>query len=183
MQAKSCLSDHLNEDPYLVEFIRAERRDEATKPDLKITAADGDLEPAPIEGLNWLINAPKFEEIVMGVDGRPVLLCCIDPRAFALHKLWLSKRSSRDGLKRERDAMQARAVAAVATQLMGLQFDRRDLTALPKELAEGAQELAKATIDLRKLRRPGPADRRAGLPARNSWWCVPRLAPWPGARG
>ena len=137
-----------NDEPYLVEFIRAERRDEGMRANLKITAADGDLEPAAIEGLNWLINAPKFEEVVMGVDGRPVLLCCIDPRAFALHKLWLSRRPNRDGIKRQRDAAQARAVAAVATQLMGLKFDRRDLTALPRELAEGAQELAKAILDM-----------------------------------
>jgi hypothetical protein len=136
-----------NADPYIVEFIRPERKNEATRPNPRLTRVADDLEPAPIDGLAWLINAPKFEEIVMGEDGRPLLMCCIDPRAFALHKLWLSRRPTREGIKRRRDELQARAVAAVATQFMGLTFDRRALSALPKELTDGAAELARARLD------------------------------------
>ncbi len=137
-----------NADPYLVEFIRPERKDEALKPGLKITSADGDLEPAAIEGLQWLQNAPKFEEVVIGEDGRPLLISCVDPRSFALHKLWLSKQPNREGLKQRRDAMQAKAVAAAATQLMGLSFDKRTLSGLPSELAKGIKEFARTSIDV-----------------------------------
>ncbi len=133
-----------NADPYLVEIIRPFFRDEARGGTLKISEAAGDFEPAALEGLQWLLNAPKFEEIVIGEDGRPLLMSCIDPRAFALHKLWLSKRPLREGLKRERDLLQARAVAAVAIQFMGLTFDRQFLTAMSKEVADGAKELVKA---------------------------------------
>lgn len=137
-----------NDDPYLVELIRPLRPNEALRPALKASEVEGDLEPAAIEGLEWLLNAPKFEEVVIDEEGRPLMLDCIDPRAFALHKLWLSRQPMREGVKRRRDAMQAHAVAAVAIQHLGLKFDRRELTALPKELAQGARELAKANIDL-----------------------------------
>ncbi len=136
-----------NEDPYIVEFIRAERKGEAFKPPLVMTRARDDLEPVAIEGLEWLVNAPKFEDIVMGDDGRPLLLCCIDPRVFALHKLWLSKRPNREGLKRRRDELQARAVAAVAMQFMGLKFNRRELSALPGALTQGIAELSRERLD------------------------------------
>jgi hypothetical protein len=133
-----------NEDPYLVEIIRPFTPDEARSGPLKISEAAGDFEPAAIEGLQWLLNAPKFEEIVIGEDGRPLLMSCIDPRAFALHKLWLSKRPLREGIKRQRDLLQAQAVAAVAINFMGLKFDRQSLSAVSKEVAEGAKELMKA---------------------------------------
>ncbi len=136
-----------NDDPYLVEIIRPERRDEAFRPNPKLTQAEEDLEPAAIEGLNWLLNAPKFEEIVIGEDGAPLFMSCIDPRAFALHKLWLSKRDSREGLKRRRDAAQAAAVAAVAVQFMGLKFDKGVLAGLSKQLTDGIEQLAKSKIE------------------------------------
>ena len=136
-----------NDDPYLVGVIRPLRKDEMLKPNLRLTDADDDLEPAPIEGLQWLVNAPKFEEIAIGEDGLPVQIHCVDPRAFALHKLWLSNRDGRDPIKRKRDEAQAKAVAAVATQLMGLKFEKQFLTGLPAQLFSGTRELAKAKID------------------------------------
>jgi hypothetical protein len=136
-----------NGDPYLVEIIRPLRRNEVFKPELKITKAEGDFEPASIEGLQWLLNAPKFEEVAIGEDGRPLLVSCVDPRAFALHKLWLSKRDNRQGIKRRRDELQARAVAAVATQYMGLKFERQSLTGLSKELTEGVKEISKTKLE------------------------------------
>jgi hypothetical protein len=136
-----------NADPYLVEMIRAQRRNEVLLPELKISKAEGDFEPASMEGLQWLLNAPKFEDVAIGEDGRPLLISCVDPRAFALHKLWLSRRESREGIKRRRDEMQARAVAAVATQYMGLKFERRYLTGMSKELSAGIKELAETKLE------------------------------------
>jgi hypothetical protein len=136
-----------NADPYLVEMIRPLRKDEVLRQEIQMSKAEGDFEPASIEGLQWLLNAPKFEEIAMGEDGRPVLISCVDPRAFALHKLWLSKRETREGIKRRRDELQARAVAAVATQYMGLKFERRALTGLSQELANGVKEFAKTKLE------------------------------------
>jgi hypothetical protein len=135
-----------NADPYLVEVIRPLRKDEVFRSELKMSKAEGDFEPASMEGLQWLLNAPKFEEVAIGEDGRAVLVSCVDPRAFALHKLWLSRRENRAGVKRQRDELQARAVAAVATQYMGLKFERRDLAGLSKELFDGIKELSKTKL-------------------------------------
>lgn len=133
-----------NEQPYLVEFIRPFSRNEVGTPDLKISDAEGDITPAALEGLQWLLNAPKLEDIAISEDGRPVLISCIDPRAYAVHKLWLSTRPTREGIKRRRDEMQAHAVASVAINHLGLQFDRSSLSAMSKEVADGAKELVNA---------------------------------------
>ena len=57
---------------------------------MKIGPAENDLEAAAIAGLQWLINAPRFGQIVVGADGLPLWMSCVDPRAFALHKWWVS---------------------------------------------------------------------------------------------
>jgi Nucleotidyltransferase len=98
----------------------------------------------PAEGADWLIEAPKVEETVIGWDGLPLYMPCVDPRIFALHKLWLSKQPSRQTRSKPRDEAQARAVAAVATAYMRLKFDDRALSRLPKELKAGVPELARA---------------------------------------
>lgn len=135
----------VNEDGYYVDLIRPLEKNEAQKAIGKLGEADDDLEAAAIIGLQWLINAPKFEQIVMGTDGRPLWMSCIDPRAFALHKYWISKRGDREAVKRLRDAEQAKAVARVASQYLGLDFNAKDLSSLPIELVKGAKELAKTT--------------------------------------
>jgi hypothetical protein len=94
-----------------------------------------------IPRLHWLINAPKFGQTAVGGDGRPLWISCVDPRVFALHKYWISQREDRDPVKRRRDIAQARAVAAVATQWLGLAFTAKDLSALPIELVQAATRL------------------------------------------
>lgn len=140
----------INEDGYYVDLIRPMEKDEAFRPSSRIGDPDDDLEAAAVIGLQWLINAPKFEQTVMGMDGRPLWMSCIDPRAFALHKFWLSKRDDREGIKRQRDAKQAKAVAWVASRYLGLDFSAKALSALPIDLVSGAKELAK---DIAKRKR------------------------------
>jgi len=128
----------INDEGYYVDLIRPLDKDEPRFAIAGIGDADDDLQAAALAGLDWLINAPKFEQTVMGVDGRPLWMSCIDPRAFALHKYWVSKRDERDPLKRRRDFAQAKAVAAVATQYLGLSFKAKELSALPSELVQAA---------------------------------------------
>ncbi len=110
--------------------------------------APQDLDPIPTEGADWLIQAPKIEETVIGWDGMPLYMPCVDPRVFALHKLWLSKQPSRQERSRPRDIAQAKAVAAVATAWLRLKFTDRVLSRLPAALRAGATELARAERDL-----------------------------------
>jgi hypothetical protein len=110
----------------------------------RISPVDDDLEAAALAGLEWLINAPKFEQIVVGADGIPLWMSCVDPRAFALHKYWISRRDDRDPLKRRRDAAQARAVAAVAVEYLRLEFSVKELSALPADLVRAGEALIRA---------------------------------------
>jgi hypothetical protein len=132
----------INDEGYYVDLIRPLDKNEALKAPPKLGDAD-DMEAAAIIGLQWLINAPKFEEVVIGADGRPLMMCCIDPRAFALHKYWMSRRPDREPEKRRRDAAQARAVASVASQYLNMPLGAKELSALPLELVKGAKELAR----------------------------------------
>lgn len=131
----------INDEGYYVDLIRPLAKDEGGTKIRRLGADQSDLEAAAILGLQWLMNAPKFEEIVIGADGRPLMVSCIDPRAFALHKYWVSKQPSREPQKRQRDAAQARAVASVAADYLGLEFNAKDLTALPLELVKSAKNL------------------------------------------
>lgn len=102
---------------------------------------------APIGGLEWLINSPKTEQIVVGEDGYPLRMCCVDPRVYALHKEWLSKRQDRDPVRRTRDGDQAKLVAMIATKYLGLDIEGDDLLALPHELRSQADQLATGQVD------------------------------------
>jgi hypothetical protein len=110
--------------------------------------APHDLDPIPIAGAGWLVDAPKIEETVIGWNGVPLYMPCVDPRIFALHKLWLSKQPSRQERSRSRDIAQARVVAAVATAYLRLKFTDRVISQLPAILRAGRVELAHADRQL-----------------------------------
>jgi hypothetical protein len=113
-----------------------------------------DLTAAEIEGLAWLLNCPRVHQTVVDERGFPLRLDVPDPRAFALHKLWVSERTDRDRLKARRDAAQAVAVAGLVLRyLPHLRFDGDDLLALPAALRARTGELlsmAKSGADERE---------------------------------
>jgi hypothetical protein len=135
-----------NRDGYLVDLIRPEAKD-VFRDRLSPSLSDlpDDLEGAAIFGLTWLINSPRIEAVAIDERGEPVRLVVIDPRAFALHKAWLSARPDREPLKVKRDLEQAKAAATIATQYLRLSFDSPELEALPKQLRDLAPELTAAT--------------------------------------
>jgi hypothetical protein len=128
----------VNSEGYFVDVIRPMAKDEISANEYDL----GGLVPTAIDGLKWLVNSPRFEATTIAEDGMPVWMSCIDPRAFALHKFWVSKQDSRESIKRRRDAIQATAVAHVA-QLLGLKFDPKELSALPSQLFVGWKDLLK----------------------------------------
>jgi hypothetical protein len=132
-----------NDEGYYVDLIRPLTKTELAKSPPKLGEADEDLEAAGILGLEWLVHAPKFERVAIGADGMPLWMSCIDPRAFALHKLWLSKQPDREPVKRRRDLEQAMAVAHVAKDFLDLKFGGKDLSALPFELVKEAGSILK----------------------------------------
>jgi hypothetical protein len=109
-----------------------------------LTDLPDDLEGAAIFGLGWLINSPRLEAVTLDERGYPVRVVAIDPRAFALHKAWVSGREDREQLKAVRDLEQAKAAAAIATRYLKKSFESADLSALPNALRELAPKLINA---------------------------------------
>lgn len=137
-----------NDDGYLVDLIKPEDRDMRRPGPAKLGTPADDLYGVGIHGLHWLINAPKVSETVIGHDGFPLVMSCIDPRAFALHKLWVSRRDDRDPKHKPRDARAAALVAALCLSHLNVSFASKDLTALPAELRGLAPELGELASEL-----------------------------------
>ena len=134
-----------NKDGFLVDLIRPQskypilRKGSARIADLEGGSPSkmdsDDLEAVEIFGLIWLVNSPKVDVVVMGEDGYPLRLICPDPRAFVLHKLWLSERIDRDPPKKIRDRGQAQVIHDLLQQrLPNMPFDDRDLSAMPARI-------------------------------------------------
>ncbi|MGY4568331.1 MULTISPECIES: GSU2403 family nucleotidyltransferase fold protein [Bradyrhizobium] len=132
----------VNRDGYLVDLIKPVQSPPWKKAPDKIGSDPEDLTAVQIEGLDWLQNAPAFEAVAIDEKGQPVRIVAPDPRVWAAHKLWLSRRADREALKRQRDAAQAKAVGAlVANYLTHLPFDAEQLRMLPKEVVDSAARL------------------------------------------
>jgi hypothetical protein len=133
----------VNRDGYLVDLIKpAAVPPWKNEPDNISGAAGEDLNAVGIEGLDWLQNCPPFEAVVMDERGTPLRLMAPDPRAFAIHKLWVSERPDRSALKRQRDRGQAQVVGQiVARYLTHLPYERRELASIPQAIFEKAKHL------------------------------------------
>jgi hypothetical protein len=59
-----------------------------------------------------------LDAVAIDEDGWPVPMRVPDPRAFALHKAWLSGLPEREPLKKPRDLEQARSVAKLVIDEM-----------------------------------------------------------------
>jgi len=114
--------------------------------------APGDLLSAASGDLAALLIAPKFSQVVIGRRGDPVTMVAPDPRALALHKLRLSRRQDRDPAARERDRVQAAALAELILRyLPQYHFFSSELQLFPPEvarLAEGMVEGYEVAADL-----------------------------------
>ncbi len=131
----------MNDDGYYVDLIRPASKNEGSKNIQGLT--DNDLVPTAIFGLEWLMNAPRFEATVIASDGLPVWVSCIDPRVYALYKYWLAtKAETREPLKKQRDKAQSKEVARVARDYLNLPFEAKSLTALPIDMVKAAKQIA-----------------------------------------
>ncbi|MER8530323.1 nucleotidyltransferase domain-containing protein [Mesorhizobium sp. M0494] len=132
----------VNRDGYLVDLIKP-LANPAWKPSREtIGKADDELVAAEIAGLAWLENAPAFEAIAIDEKGGPLRLVAPDPRIFAAHKFWVSKRADREPIKRRRDLAQAQVVARLTTQyLEHLPYEASELWVLPRAVFDEAHHL------------------------------------------
>lgn len=132
----------VNDRGFMVDLIRPMPKPPWRKqPDM--VGENSDLRAADIEHIDWYLSAPRLKQIVIGEDGFPAPFTVPDPRVFALHKLWLSRRASRDPLKRPKDREQAFLVAELVMRFLPqLDFSKPELRMVPREVAQLADELS-----------------------------------------
>lgn len=131
-----------NKDGYIVDLVRPQRNPPWKEEPTSVGGKDGDLEAVMIGGLSWHENAPTFEAVAIDTRGFPVRIVAPDPRAFAVHKHWMSKRDDRRPDKRARDRYQAKIVAAMVSRYMPhLPFDPDILKSFPKDIVDDAAHL------------------------------------------
>jgi hypothetical protein len=132
----------VNRDGYLVDLIKPLANPAWKQSRQTVGKADDELVAAEIAGLAWLENAPAFEAIAIDEKGGPLRLIVPDPRIFAAHKFWVSKRADREPIKRRRDLAQAQAVARLTTQyLEHLPYEASELRVLPRAVFDEAHHL------------------------------------------
>jgi hypothetical protein len=130
----------VNRHGYIVDLIKAEPKRVMTIEPLRM-GGPGDLEAIEIRNLHWLLNSPKFSQVVIGDDGYPSEMAVPDPRAFALHKFWLTGQTDREPVKKQRDRDQAMGVVRLVIQhLPQYAFKRSDLKIFPKQVVIEAQQ-------------------------------------------
>jgi hypothetical protein len=132
----------VNREGYIVDLIRPLRSPPWKAEQETVGSDPADLAAVEIEGLEWHESAPSFESIAIDDRGKPLRIVTTDPRVWAAHKLWLSKREDREPVERRRDEAQARAVASLVVQYMPhLPFAPQDLRMLPRDVTEDAAPL------------------------------------------
>ena len=132
----------INRDGYLVDLIKPMRNPPWLPDEVQVGGAPQDLVAVGIEGLAWHESAPPFEAIATDERGEPLRIVTSDPRVWAAHKLWLSKREDRDANQRGRDLAQAKTVAHLVTKyLQHLPFEAEQLLMIPKDVFEQARPL------------------------------------------
>ncbi len=106
-----------NSEGFMVDLIKPEPRP-PWKQDATTMGNADDLWATPLRNLDWLRDAPKFRTIVMDQDGFPLHISVPDPRAFSLHKIWVSCQPDRNPQKAPRDLDQAKAVAQMTSKFL-----------------------------------------------------------------
>jgi len=104
-----------------------------------------DLHAVEVPSLQWLTNAPYDDVVVISGNGMPVRARVPDPRAFAVHKAWLSQQPDREPVKKARDFEQAKMVFAMLQEyLPNYPLDPSQMRYFPLDvLSEGIEQANK----------------------------------------
>jgi hypothetical protein len=126
----------INRDGFMVDFITQDRGMLSHKPAL---LSENDLALVEIANLEWLANSPRVETVVISAKGVPVMMPVSDPRAFMIHKVWLSNRYDREPVKKQRDLNQARMVLDLLdAYLPHYPLNTDELRYFPKKVVQAA---------------------------------------------
>ncbi|MDO9366099.1 MAG: GSU2403 family nucleotidyltransferase fold protein [Methylotenera sp.] len=126
----------VNKDGFMVDFITQDKGMSYVKP---VAMSAGDLELVEVPNLEWLANSPRVESIVIASSGLPVLMPVPDPRAFSLHKAWLSQQADREPVKKQRDFNQAVMVLKLLQEyLPNFPIKPDEMRYFPKEVVQSS---------------------------------------------
>ena len=135
----------VNQAGYMVDLIKPEPKSILETENRQVGSGD-DLMAAEFKNLQWLISAPKFDQVVVGEDGFPANMVVPDPRAFAVHKLWLSRQIDREAVKKKRDRSQALAVCKLILQYMPeFEIKKEELRMFPEAIIADAMQVIEST--------------------------------------
>lgn len=91
--------------------------------------------PIPLPEQEWLLLGRPVTAVVAARDGTPARMVVPDPRWFSLHKLWLSRQTKRDPLKRTKDAQQGEVILRAVREAMPMHpLDAEFEASIPQEL-------------------------------------------------
>lgn len=144
-----------NDRGYMIEFIRPQpgpvHRDMPGQAPLE----EGDVAPAPVFGLQWLLGAPAVDVVVLDERGHPAPMRCPDPRWWSLHKAWLANREDGDPHRKRSDRDQSALVMRLLQERMPhLRFDDDLLAAVPNALAEMLPKTESDTSSMKRESSP-----------------------------
>jgi hypothetical protein len=131
----------VNKHGFLVRLLRPPAARSPYK--MLIKDAMGVTVPAESGDLASLVNSPRFSQVVIGRRGDPVTMVVPDPRALALHKLWLSQQEDREPSRKIRDRCQAAALAELILRyLPQYHFFSAEIRRFPPEVAGNLEKVA-----------------------------------------
>lgn len=133
----------INDHGFMVDLIIPSRDMRAAHP---VQFAPDDLSAVEGPNLHWLTNAPHVEAVIISGDGMPVRALVPDPRAFAVHKSWLSQQVDREPVKKGRDLEQAKVIFLMLKEyLPNFPIDPTQMRYFPKDILTARIERANIT--------------------------------------
>jgi hypothetical protein len=91
--------------------------------------------PVALPEQEWLLLGRPVDQVIGCRDGSPARIVAPDPRWFALHKLWMSHKPTRNPLKRPKDRKQGLALLdLVAAAMPHYPMDAAFAAGIPVEL-------------------------------------------------
>ena len=100
--------------------------------------------PEVLEGQEWLTLGKPVKVVLIDFQGWPVAISAPDPRYFALHKMWLSKRRGRPVAKATKDRNQGEALLkTIKDHMPHYPMDEAFVEGLPGPLKACAADLTR----------------------------------------
>lgn len=138
-RVESQLFRAVNAHGFMVDLLRPFDGSELNDTEARASSLPSDLLAQPIRGLEWLVSSPMMQQIAIDARGFALRMTVPDPRAYALHKLWLSRRAYREPVKRVRDRHQAELMARLLVEhLPEFPLDDAALRQFPATVREAA---------------------------------------------